>query len=469
MTLDALADLTLADAAELVRSGELSPLELTRGCLDRIERYEPLVGAFAEIDAERALDTARALTDELASGPPRGALHGIPVAIKDVMDVNGLRTRAGSDVLADAAPADGDAPAVARLRAAGAVFVGKTTTHEFAFGIDTPPTRNPWDISRIAGGSSGGSAAALQARECLGALGTDSGGSVRIPSAFCGTTGLRPRMGIVPLERTVPFSWTHDTCGPMARTATDTALLWEAISGAPQIAPLRLDQVTVAALDDSSAGLEVDVDVDVEVQEAVRAIVELGARRVEAHPPRFDEWDQDRFAVVLSDLLAAHLDAGWYPARADRYGSDLRAYFDRAEQVRGADLVLARRRLDRLADGFRRELERADVLLMPTAATVAPPAKPELGREEVPETGSRVSPLVARLIRSCAPISYCGLAAVSVPCGSSQSGMPIGLQIIGRDEATVLGVAMSFQQSTDHHRRIPPLLANGANASHGSA
>ena len=459
MTTDDLSDLTLVDAAARIAAGELTPLDLVGACVARVERVEPTVRAFAELDLDRALSTAAALTEELATTGPRGPLHGVPVGIKDVMDVEGLRTRAGSDVLADAAPADADAPAVARLREAGAVFVGKTTTHEFAFGVDTPPTRNPWDRDRIAGGSSGGSAAALAARECLGALGTDSGGSVRIPSAFCGTTGLRPRMGIVPLDRTVPFSWTHDTCGPMARTAADVALLWQVVAGGPCVVPSRLDEVSVAALDDISSVLaDVDPDVDEAVQQATEVLVASGARRVAADLPRFDEWDQDRFAVVLSDLLAAHVDAGWYPSRADRYGPDLRAYLVRAEQVRGADLVLSRRRLDRLADRFRAVLDAADVLVMPTAVTVAPPAKPGDGREGVPDEGPRVSPLIARLIRSCAPISYCKLAAVSVPCGRSREGLPIGLQIVGRDEAAVLGVALAFQERTEHHLTAPPLV-----------
>jgi aspartyl-tRNA(Asn)/glutamyl-tRNA(Gln) amidotransferase subunit A len=287
----------------------------------------------------------------------------------------------------------------------------------------------------------------------MGALGTDSGGSIRMPSAFCGTTGLRPRMGIVPLDRTVPFSWSHDTVGPMARTATDVAILWRVMSGSPLVAPRPLAGLRVAAPAQLSAVLDPDPEVEAAVEAALDVMVEHGAVRLAAAVPPFAEWDKDRFAIVQSDLLAAHLEAGWYPERTHLYGADLREYLARAETIRGADLVLARRRLAPLAARFMAALDDADVLVIPTAVVVAPHADLAL-REDVGQ-GPGVSPLIARLIRTCAPASYCGLVAASVPAGLSGSGLPIGLQVIGRDEATVLSAAMAFQEVTGHHRRRP--------------
>lgn len=226
------ADLTIEEAARAIEARSLSPVELTEACLERAQSWEPVIGAFVRLEPERAMGEARALTEELARGGRRGPLHGVPLAIKDVIDVHGWPTTASSRV-PDARPARDDAPVVRRLRAGGAVLVGKTNTQEFAYGVTTPGTRNPWDPERIPGGSSGGSAASVAVRGCLGALGTDTAGSVRIPAALCGVSGLKPSRGAVPMEGIVPLAPSMDVCGPMAGTASDVALLWEVMTRGP--------------------------------------------------------------------------------------------------------------------------------------------------------------------------------------------------------------------------------------------
>ncbi len=442
------ADLALADASREIAAGRLSPLELAEACLRRLEGTEPVVRAFVAVDPEGVLRAARALTEELPRRGPRGPLHGIPLGIKDVIHVAGFPTLAGSRVL-DPVPADGDAVVVERLRVAGGVVVGKTTTHEFAHGVETPPTRNPWDPSRIAGGSSGGSAAAVAVGSCLGALGTDSGGSVRVPAALCGVSGLRPLPGSVPLEGVLPFSVSHDTVGPLARTAEDLALLSSAISGTPpELGPATPDRLRIGVPErpsGSPAVLEA-------VSAAAAALVDAGAGAVPVTPPPFEVWEEPRTKVVMAEFLEAHRRAGWYPARAARYGEDVRAYLERAERMPAREVEAARERLAELADRFRSAIDPVDVLLLPTTPTTAPlaeaPSRPGEARLR--------RPVVQELIRLTAPVGTCGLAAVSVPCGTDPAGLPIGLQLVGRDERIVLAVADLYQRLTEHHRARPP-------------
>jgi len=442
-------DLTLEEAQALINSGTISASELTEACLGRLAQREPEIHAFVEHDAEAAREQA-ALLDKVPSDD-RGALHGIPIGVKDLIDVRGFRTRAGSKVLEDAVPADGDAPAVESFRRAGSVVFGKTTTHEFAYGCETPPTRNPWDSSRIAGGSSGGSAAAVAAGECLGALGTDSGGSIRIPAALCGITGLRPLVGASSLARTVPFSRTHDTIGPIAHTAAGVAQMWSALVDTPVAQAADPGSIGLAVVDDLEALGRFDHDAVTTYQAAVTELSNAGCGRHPRELPGFDEWGGSRSTVVLSEFLAEHTAAGWYPDRYSLYSPELQRYFSRAETLRGADLILAHRHLDELAARFRASLDGLDALLLPTVPIEAPRAASIDSAE-----GVGITENTARLVQMTAPVSYTGLAALSVPCGLSSNGMPLGLQIIGRDEQTVLSIGMLFQQVTNHHTLRPP-------------
>ncbi|SNX97844.1 aspartyl-tRNA(Asn)/glutamyl-tRNA(Gln) amidotransferase subunit A [Geodermatophilus sabuli] len=432
-----------------VRSGRRSPLEVLEASLDRVRAVDPVVRAFVSIDGDQVRAEAAALTEEAAHGRFRGPLHGVPIAVKDLIDVRGHPTRGGSLVTEDA-PATRDAPAVHRLRAAGALVLGKTTTHEFAHGVTTPPTRNPWDPTRIPGGSSGGSAAAVASGQVPAALGSDTGGSIRVPAALCGVSGLRPRPADVPTGGCLPFSPKLDTCGPIAGDAEDLALLFAVLGQAPcplipSVAGLRLGTVPPAALGD------VDAEVLAAVESAVGVLVAEGAVPVPVDVPPFPEWSAPRTVYVLSDFLAVHRGAGWYPARREHYGEEVASYLTLAERITRHEREAAVRELERLEGLLRAALEDVDALVLPTTAVAAPTIEECAFR---PGDAGR-SPVVGTLMRLCGPFSWCGFAVVSVPCGATADGRPIGVQVVGRDVPTVLGVAARYQARTDHHLRTP--------------
>ncbi len=454
------ADLSITEASQSIHGGHLSPTELLESCLARMDRVEGEVRAFASVNRERAMADATALTEELVDRGPRSPLHGIPMGIKDMIDVAGFPTRAGSHVL-DGEPIPEDAPVAARLRAAGAVITGKTTTHEFACGITTPPTRNPWDLSRIPGGSSGGSGAAVAAGECIAALGTDSGGSIRVPASFCGVSGLRPRLGTTPPEGIIPLSWTHDTCGPMARTAEDLAMVWSILApDFPVSTDLALSTLTIGIPDPLPALLEMDPEVEKATYTVADVLESEGAARQAVDLPPFKEWDVPRKVVVVSDMLAMHRQSGWYPQRADLYSEDTRAFIQRGEKITGADLVLARRELQGLGERFHSVFEQVDVLLLPSVILAAPTLEEALGKKEVASHwaesvfgGGR--PLVPEVMRATGPVGWCGLAAASVPSGVTSDGLPVGVQFVARDETTALSAAARYQEVTDFHKARP--------------
>ena len=447
------AELSLEDAARAIGAGDLSPNDLLEAVLTRIDQVEPTIQAYASYDAERAQRDAAKLTQELTSSGPRSRLHGIPLAIKDVIDVDGLPTRAGSHVLDDE-PIPSDAPVIERLRDAGAIILGKATTHEFACGVTTPPTRNPWDTSRIPGGSSGGSGAALAAGECIGALGTDSGGSVRVPAAFCGVCGLRPRKGIAPLDGIVPFSWTHDTVGPLGRTAEDLAITWRVMSGDASVTTQRpASELRIGIPHPLESTLECHHDIERATYAAAAALESEGVKRHDVDLPNFKEWDQSRAMVVVSDMLAAHTEAGWFPQRWELYSDETQAFLEKGLAITGADLTLARRRLQGLVARYLAVMNEVDVVLLPTVIRTAPLLDEALDRGEPGEP----PPLVPDIMRATGPVGYCGFAAVSVPNGFAGDGMPIGLQFVASDESTALSAAARFQAATDHHKVRPPL------------
>jgi aspartyl-tRNA(Asn)/glutamyl-tRNA(Gln) amidotransferase subunit A len=379
-----------------------------------------------------------------------------------MIDVDGLPTLAGSHALDDE-PLPADAPVVKRLRDAGALILGKTTTHEFASGITTPPTRNPWDPSRIPGGSSGGSGAAVAAGECLAALGTDSGGSIRVPSAFCGVSGLRPRLETVPPEGIIPLSWTHDTCGPIARSALDLALVWQIMADEPaDRTDLPISEMTVGIPDPLQSVLEVEPSVEAGTTAAAKVLESQGARLTSVELPPFKEWDAPRKAVVVSDMLALHRESGWFPQRVSRYGEATAAFIRRGERITGADLAAAHRTLRALRRRFVGALDTVDVLVIPTTVRSAPRLTEAeriapLGKRPPDSTFADNRPLVADVLRATGPISWCGLVSVTVPCGFSSEGLPIGVQMVARDESTALSAAIQYQSVTDFHQARPPI------------
>jgi aspartyl-tRNA(Asn)/glutamyl-tRNA(Gln) amidotransferase subunit A len=456
------ADLSLEEASRAIRDKGLSPVELLDSCIDRLERVEGTVKAFTALDLDRARREASELTEELQRRGPRSPLHGMPMGVKDMVDVEGFPTRAGSRVLGDA-PVKRDASVVKRLRDAGAVIIGKTTTHEFAIGIRTPPTRNPWDPDHIPGGSSGGSAAAVAAGECLAALGTDSGGSIRIPAAFCGVSGLRPRAGSTPTEGVIPLSWTHDTSGPIARTAVDLGLAWRVIGADPTADwNLSVESMRIGVLSPLQTILGAESEIEESTRLAAKVLESEGARLRDVSLTPFTEWDGPRKAVVASDMLALHRESGWYPLRAELYSEETLAFLRKAEQIGGADLVLARRKLSRLGEEFTRLFDDVDVVVMPTVTRTAPTVdeaapRPRSSSESFGSGFTDPRPLVAEVLRATGPIGWCGLVSVSVPSGLASDGLPLGVQFVARDESTALSVAARYQTATDFHEATPPL------------
>ncbi|HEY7834618.1 MAG TPA: amidase [Ktedonobacterales bacterium] len=486
---------TLTEASEKLYAEEISAVELTEQCLARIAAVDDRVRAFVTVTRERALADARnadALleverhgeTGKLGATPPvglSGPLAGIPIALKDLIATRGIRTTAGSRVLADHVP-DADAPIVGYLAAAGAVLLGKTNTHEFAYGTFTPPTRNPWDLARVPGGSSGGSAAAVAAGECLGAIGTDTGGSIRIPAACCGVTGFKPTYGLVDATGVIPLSWSLDHVGPIARSVADCALLLDGLVNGELCEPLRpihgalhdgdMEPMHfVEAVEDSLAivgGLRLGVpsnyffahvepEIEAAVRAAIRVLAALGAVVEEVRvPAAVDDLFEVYRAVQRPEATTAHTDAGWWPAQAERYLPATRAALARGADYTAADYI----RAQRARQAFEREMEalfdRVDVLVTPTLPLVAPRVadveRPLLvaGREEE---------ATVALLRLTFPFDMSGQPALTVPCGFSDAGLPIGLQLVGRrfDEVTVLRMGQAYQRDTNWHLRRPAL------------
>ena len=320
-------------------------------------------------------------------------------------------------------------------------LLDKTNTHEFAYGAVTPGTSNPWDVGRIPGGSSGDSAAALAAGHCLGALGTDTAGSIRIPAALCGVVGLKPRPGLVSTEGVIPLAPSFVVVGPMARTVEDVALLWEALSGCPVelrgTGDLRLVNAALDALP------ELEREVASAYAGALDALRGMAASLNEADVPTFAGFDAPRSAILMSEALQVHRSHGWWPYRAGDYTEETRGYLLHAERnLSPEDVEEARAECRKLAARLVSVLDGADVLVTPTVPCVAPTH----AEAEQRSAGSPRRPIVMKLTRIPGPVNVAGLTALSVPCGLGADGLPIGLQFIGRDEETVLRLGLAFER-----------------------
>ncbi|MGH2787705.1 MAG: amidase [Actinomycetota bacterium] len=445
------AGLSASRALDAIARKELSPLDLTRACLARIEQLDSVIQAFLVVDADAALEQARTLTEELAGNATARPLHGIPFGIKDIIDVEGLTTTASSRVLAGNV-ARSDAPVVELLRAAGCVLLGKTNTQEFAYGVVTAPTSNPWDPERIPGGSSGGSAAAVSAGMSIAALGTDTAGSIRIPSALCGVSGLMPRAGAFAMDGIIPLAPSLDRCGPIARDATDLAVIWSALARHPLAQPAAPGKLRVGAPAAASDIGEMSPAVDDAVERALVVLAGAGTHRVTVELPHLREWDYPRSVPLMVEALTVHRDAGWYPEYAADYEEGTRAALAYAEKLGGDTLASARRDLERLTGRLMGAFESVDVLVLP-ATPIPAPTKAEASAVD----GAHRPPITRSLTRICGPVNWCDLAAVAIPCGFTAEGLPIGLQIVGRSERTVLEVALLYQSLTDWHTRRPDL------------
>jgi aspartyl-tRNA(Asn)/glutamyl-tRNA(Gln) amidotransferase subunit A len=439
--------MSLVQLAGEIRSGVISPREAVQAQLERIERFDSVINSFISVRAEEALAEA--------ASPVSGPLRGVPIAVKDVIDVAGARTTAASAILAHNV-ARHDALAVARLRQAGAVIIGKLNTHEFAWGSSSTsrhfgPVRNPWALERIAGGSSGGSGAAVAARLVPGSLGTDTGGSIRIPSSFCGVTGLRPSMGLVPTQGTFPVSQTFDVVGPMAATAEDCGVVLDAIAGTRTdvrggIAGLKVGVVT-ALLDLASD------DVAATVTEAVGVLNRLGARIEPMRIPMLIQAGTIQQLIMLPEATAVHL--RWLQTRLSEYGDDVRARLLAGLFLPATSYVTALRARAAYRAALDRTFSGVDVVVAPTMPIVPP----DVGANIV-TIGGTALPYREAVIPFNSPWSLGGLPVVSVPCGFV-NGLPVGLAVAGRPGADelVLRAGHALQGETDWHERVPPGFA----------
>jgi aspartyl-tRNA(Asn)/glutamyl-tRNA(Gln) amidotransferase subunit A len=446
----------MAGLALALRAGELTPAEAVSACLTRIGQRDGELNAFISVQPDAALTEAANLTS--IPRAERGPLWGVPLAVKDCIDVAGVVTTAASrTLLANVAAAD--AEVVRRLREAGAVIVGKLNMHEFSYGPFTTstsfgPARNPWDLARVCGGSSGGSAAAVAARLVPGALGTDSTGSVRLPAAFCGVTGLRPSTGAVPVRGTIPLSATVDTVGPMAADAADCALLFAVLTGAAQAAapaalsaPPRLGLVTelVDGCDPAVAAV---------VAAAVSEIGAMALRVEEVRVPRLDAAVATQQLLQFPEASAQHLD--WVRAHGGDIDADVRGRLLAGLFIPAGAYEKAKRARPRITAELNRAFERCDVLVAPSAPVVAPLIHDVLDDPGGTGNGDVGSALRRRFARYTAPWSLAGLPVITIPCGTAD-GLPVGVSLIGRAGADldVLHVAMTVQARTGWHLQRP--------------
>jgi aspartyl-tRNA(Asn)/glutamyl-tRNA(Gln) amidotransferase subunit A len=428
--------------SRLLRDRALTCTQATLDCLDRAERTEPAVRAYLHVARESALEQAAALDAELAAGRWRGPLHGIPMAVKDVIDVAGMPTTAGSRVV-DRALAGPDAAIVAALRDAGVIWLGKANTHEFANGATTPPTRNPWDPARIAGGSSGGSCAAVAAGSAVAALGTDTGGSVRVPAALCGMAGLRPRSspGLPGMEGIVALAPEFDQWGIVAAGAAGVALIWSVLSGAAaDTFPRRLRIGVPARCQHSIPAL--DAAVGACFATAIHRLEAAGDASVAVPLGRLDDWYVPRQVVQMHQALQVHRQAGWWPARRDLYTEDVRANLESAECEGSGAEPDARARMRGLDGALDDLLADVDVLAVPTVPVPAPLAR-EIAAK--PRGRTRRHAVVGLLAGATLPFSRADLASMTVRAGLVDGRLPAGIQIIGRTESVVFEAALRIE------------------------
>ena len=475
MAASALEFATIAQLHTLLAKKKLSPVELTKLYLSRIEQLDARLNAFRTVTPERALADARAAEGELLRGRRRGPLHGIPIALKDNIWTRGIRTTAGSAILSDFVP-DEDATVVRRLRRAGAVLLGKTNLHEFAYGITSEnphfgATHNPWLTSRISGGSSGGSAAATAAGLCVASIGSDTGGSIRIPAALCGIVGLKPTFGRVSVHGVFPLAPSFDHVGPLARSTTDAALLLAVIAGRDPRDPTSVardcgDLIRLAARRKNKPKklrlgrpkeyfwTQLDPEIRRLTEAALLFLVEQGAAVEEISLPTVEHTFEPSNTITLVEARKVHESAGYFPARASEYGDDVQHRLELGGTVRAVDYLTAQEALQRSRAEFEAALSKVDAIVTPTT----PIAAPVVGAECVLETGVEESARSA-LIRLNRPGNFTGLPAISVPCGFTSGGLPVGLQLIGRafGEATILSLAHCYEQAHHWSSRHPEL------------
>ena len=474
-----LEQLTISQLAGQIESREVSPVDLTNLVFERIERLNPVLNAFVTLTKDQALADAGTAAKEIESGHYRGPLHGIPLSIKDNIAIKGVRTTAGSKTLSDWMPGH-DATVVSKLRAAGAVILGKTHMHEWAKSSHTNnvfygPSRNPWDVGRATGGSSGGSAAAVAASLCLASIGTDSAGSVRNPAALCGIAGLKPTHGRVSLSGGVPGTGpgSINHFGVLAKTVEDSALVLNCIAGADPEDPYSADVPVpdyTQSLTSGVGGLRVGLvrgyfdalmfdEVRQVFTEAVRFLRSLGLETEEVAVPHMELLPAAQACIARVEDMPDH--DRFLRTRPRDYSPGMLKNLIGSLLIPGSAVNTAHRVRRLVYEGFERAFERVQVMVVPTIAFPAPTIE-ELDRGSARIDGRevRLSDRRGNLFTLCTiPFNQTGLPALSVCCGFSPSGLPIGMQIVGRpfDEETVLRVGHAYERAAGWYKRTPDL------------
>jgi aspartyl-tRNA(Asn)/glutamyl-tRNA(Gln) amidotransferase subunit A len=460
---------TILDAAAQLRAKQTTSRRLTEECLARITEYDPRVDAFITVTAEHALAQADAADQELAAGQDRGPLHGIPIALKDVYATAGIRTTVGSLLFRDHVP-EADSAVTEKLAAAGAVMVGKTNMHELAYGVTSSnphfgPVRNPWDLNCVPGGSSGGSAAAVAARMCFMAMGSDTGASIRVPAAFCNVVGLKPTYGRVSRRGILPLDFSLDHMGPITLTVRDAAICLQATAG---VDPLD-DTSSPEPVDDyvppaqvSLEGVRIGVPenfyfdgIDPAAQSTTRQMVQLaaglGAKVEIIRVPDIMALNTAARVILLSEASAA---MERFQHRRAEIGEDVQAMFDQGRFLAATDYVNAQRIRRVFRDQFLEIFRRVDVMFTPMSPTAAQPIGQKTVRIDNVDEDFRLA--TTRFARA---INLIGFPALSMPCGFDARRMPLGLQIIAGpfEEKRLLSVAAALEDVTDFHKQTPPL------------
>jgi aspartyl-tRNA(Asn)/glutamyl-tRNA(Gln) amidotransferase subunit A len=463
---DELLSLPIAEAGRLLRQKKLSPVELVDAALMRIAALDPELNAFITVIGERARREARRAEKEIVRGGWKGPLHGVPISLKDNICTGGIRTTAGSKILTDFVPKT-DSEIARRLDRAGAILVGKANLHEFAYGItsDNPhfgPVRNPWDSGRIPGGSSGGSAAGVVSRMCFASIGTDTGGSIRIPSALCGVVGLKPTFGLVSVEGVVPLAPSLDHAGPLARRVGDACIMLEVIAGEYPKGVARPDHRRLARMHVKEVRLgwpahyffdRVDPELRQAIEKAAAVFRSLGAR-IEEVPmaglssallPATND-------IALAEAANYHMAQGYFPDRAEDYGTDVRHRLEAGVKITAVDYLRGLSRKPDAVREFETAFTRVDAIIAPATPVAAPP----IGQQHVQIKGESET-IRSALVRMNRPANFTGHPAISVPCGSTRAGLPMGMQLIGPywGEARLLSIAAAYETATEWHMRHP--------------
>ena len=452
-----MTDISIAEASDLLRRRKISPVEITRSCLNRIEELNPTINAFITVMHDSALAQAREAEIEIGAGNWRGPLHGVPIGLKDLIDTAGVKTTCASALFAERVPTE-DAEVVRRLKDAGAVLIGKQNMQEFAWGGTSASSyfgavHNPWDNKRIAGGSSGGSAAAVATGMCFGALGTDTGGSIREPAAFCGIVGLKPTYGRVSTRGVFPLSPSLDHVGPLSRNVIDTALLLQAIAGYDKLDTTTIDCPVESYTDPLKASIkprigivrrpffdDLDPEIESAINNALKQISHLSADILEIDLPSTPG------AVQAPEVMAVH--SKYFTASPESYGPWMRERMRQAAAIDVVTYIQAREELERVRRLVPDVFAKVDFLVTPT--TPVPPITLKEAMEMSPDPAGEL------WLRNTRPFNAYGLPTISIPCGFTRTGLPIGLQISGPHfgEASLLSFTYAFEQTISSEEEI---------------